>query len=704
MNHAAAALFHTPRPEDLLGRDYFSLLPEDLSKERLSRFEQALVSGQSLCFEDEWVDRVFENTLAPTRGEEDLVVALALFSKDVTDFRRTDEELRREQQRLIFLMESLPGFLALIDANHAIHYANRYFRKRFGRIRGKTCQDLMRSRLCECDKRLPKQTLADDEPREWEWTDDQGQTYQVYSHPMTDGSLKVIVHGIDISAQKRAQTELARARDELELRVEQRTVELRESEARFRAVVEDQGELICRMTTDRVIYFVNGAYCRFFGARAQDLIGTRFLEQAVEEDRPVVEGLFDPMTPHETTRTVELRAALSPTDIRWLRWNIRAILDKQGRVLEHQAVGMDVTRRRLAEQRYYRLIQNLPVIIFALSYDFQLVFINETCRTLLGYEPEEALSQRDWFFERIHPEDRESVRRAMFSAPLTEGETPAVEFRFEHRKGYLVNLLARPAPHSRTPSSGEFDQVEGMIMDVTERTFLDKILVQREKLNTLGAMSDELAHEIRNPLFALAGFARLLRRKHPELEEAEVILQEAERLEKLLDRIRRYLEPVDVTRQPCRVGVILTFSIDMMAGPLARRSIRCDLETDPRIGPVRSDPDILSQVFVNLINNSMAVMAAGGSIHVSVYETLRHVAVDFAIGPVAKTLSDGDRLLMPFDAEKESFNLAVCYRLLKNVDGYLTFKQNGERASFSVLLPKELDLSRLGGSDTRPPA
>jgi len=67
---------------------------------------------------------------------------------------------------------------------------------------------------------------------------------------------------------------------------------LQESEARYRAVVEDQTELICRFLPDGTLAFVNEAYCRYFGRKREELIGSSFMPLIPDEDREFVEEQF----------------------------------------------------------------------------------------------------------------------------------------------------------------------------------------------------------------------------------------------------------------------------------------------------------------------------------------------------------------------------------------------------------------------------
>jgi signal transduction histidine kinase len=88
------------------------------------------------------------------------------------------------------------------------------------------------------------------------------------------------------------------------------------------------------------------------------------------------------------------------------------------------------------------------------------------------------------------------------------------------------------------------DQLEEMVIQRTlalEEAY--KAMLQEEKLKTLGSISAQMAHEIRNPLMAIGGFARRLQAKNPDSFELEIIVQESSRLEQILKRIESYLRP-----------------------------------------------------------------------------------------------------------------------------------------------------------------
>ena len=115
--------------------------------------------------------------------------------------------------------------------------------------------------------------------------------------------------------------------------------------------------------------------------------------------------------------------------------------------------------------------------------------------------------------------------------------------------------------------------MEGIAVDLTDRVELERFVVQEEKLKTLGAITAEVAHEIRNPLFSIAGFAHRLKNRLPDCNELDIILAESRRLEDILDRIGNYLHPVAPHPRLCSLPPIITTVLDFLSPELAAKDI-----------------------------------------------------------------------------------------------------------------------------------
>jgi signal transduction histidine kinase len=229
---------------------------------------------------------------------------------------------------------------------------------------------------------------------------------------------------------------------------------------------------------------------------------------------------------------------------------------------------------------------------------------------------------------------------------------------------------------------------ERLKSEIDERRRLERILTQKEKLETLGAIAGEVAHEIRNPLVSIGGFARRLSQKFPNLTECEIILRESERLERILSRIEDYLKPVEVRFQECSINTIVGDCKELLLPELERRKVICRLDLDPELSQARADPDILKQIFINLIRKAAESMAKGGNMVIKTWETEQDILAEIRNQAPGLHVKHPEQLFMPFADEGESVGLPLCYRLLKDMDGVLTFSQAKDYMAFTVTLPK----------------
>jgi diguanylate cyclase (GGDEF)-like protein/PAS domain S-box-containing protein len=164
--------------------------------------------------------------------------------------------------------------------------------------------------------------------------------------------------------------------------------EVRQSESRYRAIVEDQTELVCRYLPDTTLTFVNGAYARHFGRRAADLVGARFVELVPPEARAAVLAHVAALRPGEPV-THEHEALLPDGATGWQQWTNRAIADGHGAVVECQAVGRDITARKRLELELAAAKARLDDALASMGDGFVLYDAGE--RLVLCNEPHRRL-------------------------------------------------------------------------------------------------------------------------------------------------------------------------------------------------------------------------------------------------------------------------------------------------------------------------
>jgi PAS domain S-box-containing protein len=123
------------------------------------------------------------------------------------------------------------------------------------------------------------------------------------------------------------------------------------SEAHYRAVVEDQTELICRLLPDGTYTFVNDAYCRYFQRSREELLGSTFWSFIPPEGHRAAREFLASITPERPIATREHEVLGPDGETRWQQWRDRGFFDDQGQLVEYQAVGRDITERKQMEAR-----------------------------------------------------------------------------------------------------------------------------------------------------------------------------------------------------------------------------------------------------------------------------------------------------------------------------------------------------------------
>lgn len=241
---------------------------------------------------------------------------------------------------------------------------------------------------------------------------------------------------------------------------------LRDSEEKYRAIVEDQTELICRFRSDGKLTFVNEVYSRYFGRKGEDLIGQSFLPFVFEEDKGEVLQKIASLSYENPAITYEYRVVIPDGTICWQQWTNRAICDRQNNIAEFQAVGRDITVRKHAEEELKSSREQLR------NLSAHLQSVREKERMYIAREIHDELGQAltalkmdlFWLNSRI-PEDRDFLHekiRSMVELADKTGKT-VQRISAELRPGLLDDLGLAAAIEWQ---SEEFQKRTGIPCDI----------------------------------------------------------------------------------------------------------------------------------------------------------------------------------------------------------------------------------------------
>ena len=278
---------------------------------------------------------------------------------------------------------------------------------------------------------------------------------------------------------------------------------LKESEERYRHVVEDQTEFICRFLPDGTHIFVNESYCRYFGLNQEEIIGTRFQPAIHPEDRERVARLIASLTVDHPLETIDQRIIMPDGSTRWQRWVDRAIFRSDGSLKEYQSVGRDITENKQVEERLRESEDRLHLSIDGANlglWDMNLLtgemVHNQRWAEMLGFSMDELEKPSEWWGQRVHPDDYQNVLN--LSNLHRSGKAPFFDavYRMKHKNGEWRWVHSQGKVISRD-SNGVPLRLIGINQDITgQKMAEEEILKKNEELEVsyeeLTATSEEL--------------------------------------------------------------------------------------------------------------------------------------------------------------------------------------------------------------------
>ncbi|MFN6469275.1 MAG: EAL domain-containing protein [Nostoc sp. SerVER01] len=214
-----------------------------------------------------------------------------------------------------------------------------------------------------------------------------------------------LVRVTDITPKKRIEEERQRAE-----------IALKQSEIRYRAIVEDQTELIARYLTDGTITFVNQAYAHYFGRSPEELIGSRYQPIIFEADRERVAQLIASMSADNPVVIIENRVVVAD-GVRWTQWHNRMLFDEQGCFIEYQSVGRDITALKQIEETLFQekelaqvTLQSIGDAVITTDAFGRIQYLNPVAESLLACSEASAQGMLlEEVFRIVHETTREKV-------------------------------------------------------------------------------------------------------------------------------------------------------------------------------------------------------------------------------------------------------------------------------------------------------
>jgi len=246
---------------------------------------------------------------------------------------------------------------------------------------------------------------------------------------------------------------------------------LRESEERYRLLVERMREGLTQAGNDGVLQFVNDRFCEMVGYEREELVGMQGdILLAYSEDIALMREKIRLRMRHVADQ-YEVRVRRKDGTIIWLEIGGAPVVDAAGNVVGSIGVHNDVTERRMAEEalreseaRYRLMAENSTDMISRTSNRGILLYASDACRRLLGYEPSELVGRS--FYDFVFDADRDEVLH--LSSLIHESGPTTFAYRVEKKDGSLV-WFETTSRSVRDVFTGKIREIVGVSRDVTER-------------------------------------------------------------------------------------------------------------------------------------------------------------------------------------------------------------------------------------------
>ncbi|MBW1743263.1 MAG: PAS domain S-box protein [Deltaproteobacteria bacterium] len=344
------------------------------------------------------------------------------------------------------------------------------------------------------------------------------------------------------------------------------------------------------------------------------IIFTKRIEDVVEAADEIAAG-------HRDTRITVKSADELGTMARAINEMLTSLEESRGKIKDYaQNLESMVEHRTHAlkesEKAYRTLVENVPLIVYMVMADGSALFLNRFVEQTIGVAPLQLSGHHELWAEHIHKSDRPRVLD-QFNKSL-QGSEFFAEYRMIHQDGRVIYVIDHAIP---VFENGEFIRLDGIIMDVTARRELEQKIMQAEELQTLSEVSARLAHEIRNPLTSVGGLTRRLLKSFdpsdPRTNKAKLIIEEVERLEKILKMMTAYIEPKSIQLKPCDLNATVSRAIEAVRSEFPQGSFAVELEDDPSLHAVKLDRDLFEEVMTNLMENAFHRMKEKGEIRIA---------------------------------------------------------------------------------------
>ena len=333
------------------------------------------------------------------------------------------------------------------------------------------------------------------------------------------------------------------------------------------------------------------------------------------------------------------------------------------------------------------LVEHMPVGLVAIDPEERIMVLNETAEQLLGRTPAETVGKPS--SEILPPACMDMLRALGKEQLIIEKE---LDCAIGEGSAVPLEVIAAVLRDDERTLIGRI----ALFRDLSELRHLRNEVERSQRLAAVGSLAAGVAHEIRNPLSSIKGFATYFRQRYggvpDDVKVADIMIQEVDRLNRVITELLEFSRPMALKKKETDLAHLARQVLGTVEGQARDKGITVKADLPPGIPTASIDPDRMTQVFLNLFLNAMAAMDRGGMLSVGIARqderTLRVSVSDTGTGIRREDLG---RVFDPYFTTKPAgtgLGLAIVHRIIEAHGGEIRLQSEpGKGTTFVIVLP-----------------
>lgn len=325
-----------------------------------------------------------------------------------------------------------------------------------------------------------------------------------------------------------------------------------------------------------------------------------------------------------------------------------------------------------------RLVETMPAGLIAVDLNLDITSWNREAMAILGERGQPVLPAALVEMAAIMQEKNQKISRELVFPSPTGGSL-------------FLDVVASPIRDDGQGASGYLF----LFRDLTELAALKQEVERSRRLAAVGKLAAGVAHEIRNPLSSIKGFATYFRERYKAVAEdretADIMIHEVERLNRAVTQLLEFARPVPVVARTVDVKDLVAHSLKLVENDLAARGIRVETTIPRDQKAVTTDPDRLNQILLNLYLNAVQAMDNGGTLGVKVATEKGCLFVEVNDTGSGIALSDMERIFDPYYTTRAGgtgLGLAMVHRNIEAMGADIRVESRvGQGTTFFLKIP-----------------